>query len=231
MGLEKCRECSKEISNKAKVCPHCGAKRKKNHLPCLFILLIIVVVIGVASKNGESSHSRASYRSTTSSSEALEKTLPSQPEWKTTISKDEMTGKFSAYAYSPTAYPSPKMEFPYGDVSSWMAVGCNVESKWVYFGFSDQPNLTNDETESGYNLITTRIKWNDQVETTTLSQDWGSKFLRIINDKSVLTKVAKSNKVLLELQWYGQRAAYFEYSLKGSSKALQEIFNQCEMNK
>ncbi len=53
-------------------------------------------------------------------SESTKKVDPSKPSWTTLTSKDEMTGKFSAYALSSTAYPSKKMEFPYHDVNSWV---------------------------------------------------------------------------------------------------------------
>jgi len=44
MTLIKCKECSKEISKKAKVCPHCGAK---NDTTSAFANLLIVMVIAV----------------------------------------------------------------------------------------------------------------------------------------------------------------------------------------
>ena len=41
MALIKCRECKKEISNKAKVCPNCGAKVKSK------TKVIVISIIGV----------------------------------------------------------------------------------------------------------------------------------------------------------------------------------------
>lgn len=47
MALIKCKECGKEISNKAKTCPHCGAKVKKSaSMGCLVMIIVIVLVIG-----------------------------------------------------------------------------------------------------------------------------------------------------------------------------------------
>ena len=40
MALIECKECKKQISNKAKTCPHCGAKVKKTH-PITILLAIV----------------------------------------------------------------------------------------------------------------------------------------------------------------------------------------------
>ena len=47
MALVPCKECKKEISTKAKACPHCGAKRHAPH----YVLkgLMILIFIGVIS--------------------------------------------------------------------------------------------------------------------------------------------------------------------------------------
>ena len=56
MALINCYECNKEISDKAKVCPNCGAKNliKKNKMRFLFkgkrpLILITVFIILIAS--------------------------------------------------------------------------------------------------------------------------------------------------------------------------------------
>ena len=155
----------------------------------------------------------------------------SRPSWSTSTSKDKMTGKFSAYASSPTVYPSEKMGFPYHDVNSWMGVGCNGNSTWAYFGFSVSPNLSGDETRDGYNVIRTRVRWDKSVRYALLTQDWGSKFLHFREDDGAIGHIASSNKALLELQWHGQQKSYFEYPLNGSSKAIAEIRAKCKANR
>ena len=44
MALIKCTECGKEISSKAKICPHCGAKNKKRTSPSAWIILILALI-------------------------------------------------------------------------------------------------------------------------------------------------------------------------------------------
>lgn len=58
MGLIKCSECGREVSDKAKVCPNCGAKtkNKENKLPiiicgCIILVLVIAIVILVITLN------------------------------------------------------------------------------------------------------------------------------------------------------------------------------------
>jgi len=240
MALSKCKECGTEISKKAKSCPQCGSPQgpKQYSLGKLLVLIIfgafIYSLFSGNSSQRPSTASKPKAASTASSpqkSGGIEKVTPPQPTWRTSTSKDEMTGEFSAYAHSPDTRSSKKMEFPYHDVSSWMGVGCNAKSEWVYFGFNGAPNLANDETEDGYNLIRTRIKWNDNVENVTLTQDWGAKFIHFRNDADAITKIAASSSALLELQWHGQQPTYFQYSLNGSSKAIAEIRAKCAASK
>ena len=53
MALIQCNECGKEISDQAKVCPHCGAKTikakesKQNISKTLIIIAIIILVIAI----------------------------------------------------------------------------------------------------------------------------------------------------------------------------------------
>ena len=230
MALMKCKECGEDVSSKAKTCPKCGAKvPKKTSLLTWLVLVFIIFVVYAANQSPTSTggSSVSTVSSSPSKSEPTKKLPPPKPSWNTFTSKDEMTGKFSAYAHSPKAYPNRRMGFPYSDVNSWMGVGCNSDNEWVYFGFNSAPNLTNDETKDGYNLIRTRVKWDDQVEYVSLTQDWGAKFIHFRDDASAISKISAASTALLELQWHGEQPIYFEYSLNGSSKAIAEIKAKC----
>jgi len=66
MALENCKECAKEISTKAKICPHCGYKRQSEFWQwikaiILFFIVLIVVMLTIGSfidKNDEPSASQ-----------------------------------------------------------------------------------------------------------------------------------------------------------------------------
>ena len=234
MALVKCKECGEQVSTKAKNCPKCGARvPKKTSLFTWLVLIFIILIVYVANQAPTTTSSNSIANSVSSSStekkktESVKKTPPPKPSWSTSTSKDEMTKELSAYAHSPVAFPNKVMSFPYSDVNAWLGVGCDKGNEWVYIGFSSAPNLANTETEDGYNLIKTRVKWNNEIENVVLSQDWGAKFLHFRNDASALAKIASSNTALLELQWHGQQPIYFEFTLNGSSKAISEIKAKC----
>jgi len=149
-------------------------------------------------------------------------------QWDYHTTKDEMTGKKKSFATSPEASPTKRMGFPYGDVIGWIGFGCDGESEWVYVGFSESPNLTNVKPQSGgYSTFSTRIRWDDTIDNISMSQEWGSKFLHFEFDSVVIEKIMKAGNVLLELSWYSSGRVYFNFSLNGSSKAIQSARAAC----
>jgi hypothetical protein len=149
------------------------------------------------------------------------------PKWSTFNSKDAMTGEFSAYATSPPVGPLKKMSFPYSDVLGRVTVGCDKDSEWGYFQFTKQPNIADDTTKDGYNLIRTRIRWDNVMDYVTLTQKWGSEFIHFKDSRSSVLNIATSNSLLLELKWYGEGSTHFKFSLNGSDKALVKIRSLC----
>lgn len=231
MALINCKDCGEKVSKKAKSCPKCGASTpKKTSIFTWLILLIIVYVVYVTSQNTSPKKSADGIVSSTSSKK-VESAKIVKESWYTFNSKDEMTGKLSVYAHSPSSVATKRMSFPYADVKSWMGFGCDADNEWAYFGFNSAPNLTKDETKSGYSLIETKIRWNKQIEDVALTQDWGAKFIHFKDDKKAISSIAVSNSALLELQWHGEQKTYFEYSLHGSSKAIAEARAKCSAGK
>lgn len=149
-------------------------------------------------------------------------------QWDVSTSKDEMTGEVSSYCSSPATPPTKTMSFPYSDVRGWLGVGCNGESEWAYAGFSMAPNLQGTDIGDGYNIITTRIKFDDEVETVRLTQEWNSKFIHFSDDQDVIEKILKANTILLELDWYGSGKTYFRFSGSGSTSSINEIRTSCQ---
>ncbi|MEI4552072.1 hypothetical protein [Pseudoalteromonas spongiae] len=242
MSLVKCKECGNKVSTKADACTKCGAKPpKKTSIVKWLVLLFVFYIFYTASKNYDDYASKNSStiadtqkpvvkeKSKIEPDKTLKpiKKLPPKPTWVTSTSKDKMTGEFSAYALSPRAFPTKKMSFPYSNVHSSLGIGCDKNGEWVYFSFSSAPNLTNAETKKGYKLISTRIKWDEQIQNVFLTQDWGAKFIHFRDYKAAISNIFNANKALLELQWHGQQSVYFEYDLNGSSKAISEIRSLC----
>lgn len=142
-------------------------------------------------------------------------------QWRGWSETDEMSGEEVFYTNSPSVKATKDMSFPYHDVVSWLGTGCNSKGEqWAYIGFSEEPNLNTADIQSGYNLVRTRIKWDDEITHTTLSQEWGGKFLRWTDDARVIDKMKVGNTVLLELNWHSNGRIYFRYSLAGATEAM-----------
>lgn len=237
MALVKCKECGEQVSTKAKVCPSCGGKAPKKTSIVTWLVLIVIIIGGWgAVVNTDSSSSRSSIAQSSSSrsspsssdgSSSARRTASPDPAWTHFTSKDEMTGKLSAYASSPKVSPNSRMDFPYADTKAWIAVGCDNKSEWTYFGFTNAPNLNDTDIQDGRNIVRTRIRWDETVENTSLTQKWGAAFLHFRNGKSAIARIAGSKSVLLELDWHGQSSVYFKFTLNGSSKAIKDIRKLC----
>jgi len=233
MALVKCKECGEDVSTQAKACPKCGAKPpKKTSLFTWLVLGLIIFGVYAANKtpssviSAKSSTPQISKPSATIAS-GTKKTEPLKSSWTTVTSKDEMTGKKSSYAASPSISPIKKMDFPYHNTEAWLGVGCDSESEWSYIGFNKSPNLADTETKDGFSLINTRIKWDGKVEDITLSQKWGASFIHFERDSATIKKIINSSSALLELQWYGQQPSYFNFPLDGARAAVEKIRAEC----
>ncbi len=201
------------------------AERKKTSLFTWLVLFgILWFVYTAATKDSPSSYSG----STTNNSSPAPIPVP-EPTWRYFSQTDEMTGEVSHFAMSPDAKPARQMSFPYSGVKSWVAFGCNSSSEWAYFGFTDSPNITGDQTRDGYNEIETRIRWDSAVSETKLIQEWGSDAVHFSRAEKAEAagRLASSNSVRLELNWYGQGRVHFDYTLKGSSAAITKARSGC----
>ncbi len=144
-------------------------------------------------------------------------------QWKNSSSLDPMTNEMTWYAISPYVTSTSKMSFPYTGTEAWIGIGKDSKDEWVYIGFTKEPNLVNTKIGNGYDSVKIRIKWDDELTETTLTQTWGSKFLHFSNDHEIISRISKHNKVLIELEWYGSGKVYFEFPLSGSAKAIKTM--------
>jgi len=149
-------------------------------------------------------------------------------QWNTSFDKDVMTGEKSAYATLNSTPPTSGMSFPYSDITAGIGIGCDKTSKWIYIYFNHKPNLVNGEINSGYTSYRYRLKYDKEVIHDHFTQDFGSKFLHFDDDEYNIERVRESNKLLLEVEWYGEGNVYFDFDLKGSKKAINKISNYCK---
>lgn len=237
MALVKCKECGEQVSTKAKNCPKCGAKAPKKTSPVTWAVLgLLIFGFYISSQSpSPSSNSSAASDSSSSSENGDAEAKPAQtqqaapkPKWHSFESQDEMSGDKSAYAASLRATSNRSMAFPYRGTESWIGFGCDSKNEWTYLGFSEAPNLNNTKTKDGYNLLSTRVRWDDSVVNETFTQKWGDPFLSFRNDDQVIQRIVGGNTVLVELDWHGQnQAVIFPYTLRGSSNAIAEAREWC----
>ena len=145
-------------------------------------------------------------------------------EWTVNSSKDPMTGNEKWVAKSSYAVATEEMEFPYHNVEAWIEVVCENGATNVKIGFSNGPNLMNTSLhQDGYEIIDTRIKWDDEIEEIRLNHDYASKYIDFRNDNDIIEKLKNHNTLLLELNWFAEDEVYFEFSLDNSQEAVNEI--------
>lgn len=231
MAMVKCKECKTDVSTKAEACPSCGAKmpKKTSMFTWLVLILIVAAVYGSLNTGGGSSgsSSTATASSSTSTAERVAELQRERSRWRVSETADKMTGKSQYFAMSGSVQPEESLGFPYSDLKSWIGMGCNGTKEWAFIGFNSAPNLTDDSTESGYNVVNARFKWDSVLSRERFTQTWGDEFLSFSDDVGAISKIAKSNSAMLELNWYGAGAIHFEYKFDGSSKAIAEARAKC----
>ena len=151
--------------------------------------------------------------------------------WRTSTDVDRMTGTTSQYAMSPSMKAEDRMEFPYGDTTSWIGVACDGTDEWAFIGFSNQPNLTNETWRgNGLDQFSVRVQWNSDPRTTEgwkMSQEWGSRFLHVNRDRKFINRLKAERTVRIELRWHGEGRVTFTYTLVGSSDAIKTTIAPC----
>ena len=91
--LVKCKSCGEMIATSAKMCPHCGAKRKRPVLGVILVVLGVLVIIGaISSGKGSSSNNRKE-------DNRLTQSQSSTPENKGTITMEEFESIKTGMSY------------------------------------------------------------------------------------------------------------------------------------
>ncbi|EPE5297877.1 hypothetical protein ACSIWU_004064 [Vibrio parahaemolyticus] len=151
----------------------------------------------------------------------------SKSAWSYRISTDEMTQEKSVYLSSKVGTTIRPMSFPYRGTESAIYFGCDKKSKWAYFWFSNQPNIVNDQTESGFSLSKSRISFDNDLENITMTQKWGSKFMHARYPDWLSKKLTGKEIVKLELDWHGEGRVIFSYNVQGFKPMYSEFIQKC----
>ncbi len=145
-------------------------------------------------------------------------------EWDTFSEKDDMSGVMIWYAGSPKTTSNNPMSTPYyNGTKASLHVGTDGFSEWCYISFNKEPIIKNTEIKDCYNAFTTRLEWDDDICHMDFTKEWGTSFIHFVEDKKAINKIMENNKVLLELDWYGEGKVYFEFTLNSSADAIKKI--------
>ncbi len=245
MTILICSECGGKVSSKSERCPHCGYKykRKIKAFPVLVVMLLILAFfffsdkdnpkIKVDSIDNDDEVVRIIYNTDTNTSRNYDEPAPAKIEktkpnwWKLSTTIDEMTGAVLHSARSPLTAPTRKMEYPYSNVLSHIVVGCKEGKEWVYIYFNAEPNLTNTKIVNEKELLFPRFNFGKGVEEKRATHEPGSKVIQLEFDKYIIEKITQLDAFKIQLDWYGQQPPTFNYSLNGSSKAINDLRRRC----
>lgn len=150
--------------------------------------------------------------------------------WEIRKSKNRMDDTSTYIVSSPHVSPENKLNFPYENVVSE-----------IYYGLSCKfsGSRYRDYSEGGFGLafnklnltgkyIRARFDDNPAMDIP-VSNKSGSDIIHLNTFYDFKKMVMKSNYLLVQIPWYGQRSAYFKYNLSGSAKAISEAESDCQI--
>lgn len=211
MALVNCRECKKEISNKAKKCPHCGTPIRKTSLVAWLVFVLIVLMgIGHFIKPYPSNTAALATIATTNN---VESNTDIQQNWEYSSSEDKMTGKNSYYA-TIKSINVLNFDFPYSG------------NQHATLTFRTHPQYGKDilfSIEKGQFLCgvvdgcTVLVKFDDSKPAryqVGQPSDHSSATLFIHNYSGFVSKMLKSKKILIQAEFFqeGNRTLEFDVS-------------------
>ncbi len=145
-------------------------------------------------------------------------------------STDEMTGESSLFVMAKSVPAISPMGFPYSDVEVILCIFVDADSAedMIYLYFTKAPNLSDTDTEDGYYSITTRVKYDDLILNSRLTQEWSSHSLHFTQDKTVIDDIINSDEIIVELKWYGEGNVHFKIPVTGLAEMLESV--RAELN-
>ena len=98
--------------------------------------------------------------------------------------------------------------------------GSGSESVGIFF--TDEPHLTGFWGNEGY----PRVRWDDEVVRMEMSRYAGSQMVMFGDEPAAERRIRRHNTLLFEVEWGGDQT-YFEFSLSGAARAIDDARQQC----
>lgn len=218
MALINCKECHKEISDKAEICPHCGAKPYKPSGCFVFIAgaLVLFGLAGLTSNSKNQNNTPNATDITSLQKPALEETpkeeiaAPTPNTWQYANYDDETSGKKTNTIYL-ISNNVEQLEFPHqGGTYATMHL-----RKHPRFGKDVFISTNNGQLHCEYNDCRVSVRF-DNGEVTryraTEPDDSSNTTFFFDNTKKMITSIQKSKKMYVELVFFSQGRKTFEFN-------------------
>ncbi len=157
---------------------------------------------------------------------------PSFAEWTYKVKIDRMTDEKSCIAMTDYVESLDPMEFPYTGTKSAMIISCSenfvdLEECTAGFIFTSDPNLVNLEFDEVGPYVITRIRF-DKNPPEKIKLYVGEKSL-VVDDSKILYELPGHERLLLELNWFGNGLTYFEYPIDGGDQIIEKLKEGCQL--
>ena len=154
---------------------------------------------------------------------------PAYSNWNFQIDENPMDSSKSVYLFTSEVNSKPKMKFPYSNTRASLVFACSNFKNWSFFTFNESPLLNNKRIKSGYDEITTRIKFGNNFENIDLNHEWGQTVLHVDNDILFRSSLSGNLELLLELDWYGEGKVYFKFDTSDYLQKIKELNKKCKL--
>lgn len=210
MAIKQCRECDKDVSSEAKLCPHCGAPTKKRvgfwkvTLSVLFCLFILGQISDFARMNN-AKRAKARPNSPVKLAELSER-------WRYFTNEDDLTGKTTYYA-SLESENSVNFDFPYSGLQKATLIMRTHPQygKDVLFRIEKGQFLC-----TSYDGCDVMIRFDDQKPIkfhANEPEDHSSTTLFISNYSRFAGKMLKAKKAFIQATFYNEGSRTFEFNV------------------
>lgn len=223
MALIKCKECNKEISNKAEACPQCGAKVGRKPLGCGTLLALIAFVIIMSSVWDSLTQDKSNVQNSVPVESKQAVIEPSEHEkfnkgmgWYYLPSIDDMTGK-TTYTAAIKSVNEVSFSFPYNGAQR----GTLTLREHPRHGKDVIFNIDKGQIICGrVSECTVEMKFDDgaiKQYSASFPTDNSSNILFIEGYQELLTKLKQSKTVRLNVTVYQEGQHTFTFDVSGFS--------------
>lgn len=149
-------------------------------------------------------------------------------DWDSYLGVDKNNSAREGFAFSNWTLLSSALDWPDEKIEAALVASCNEQGeKSLYVRML--PQYPADSGEQRLDIVEGEIQWDS-------SKAYGVPFIYneslnalylVAGLEDTLSMIRQGNKVTIQIPWQGGNQAVFEFSLEGSSRALESAFEYC----